>query len=459
MNDALARALLARAWRAGVAAAHGETVLRNRSRLRGDTWHIDLPGRSWSLRLPLAAEGRLRIVGAGKAAASLARGAEVVLGARIDAGLVVVKHGHGEPLERCRVLEAGHPLPDAASEQAARAVLEFAAGGAPRDLCIVLLTGGASALLAAPVAGVSLGQKVEVNRLLLQSGADIHEINVVRRHLSRIKGGQLARALHPARSLTLAISDVLGDDPAAIGSGPTVADPSTYQDALRVLGRYGLADRVPAAVLAHLQAGAGGQVAETPKPGDAACEAAGFGIVAALSDALDAAERCGRAAGLAVERLATLDGDAHARACGFAARLRDVAAARAPHSPPVLLLAGGETTLRVTGRGRGGRCQEFAAVVARELAGRQGLQVLAAGSDGTDGPTDAAGGWADGGTIDRALAAGLDPVARLRDNDSHALLGAAGDLFVTGPTGTNVTDLVLGIAYTAQGSPERAALP
>lgn len=459
MNGAEAREALARSWRAGVAAAHGETLLRRHSRLDGEHWHIELPGREWSMRLPAPGTGRLRLVGAGKAAASLARGAEAALGERIDAGLVVVKHGHAEPLQRCRLLEAGHPLPDAASGQAAQAVLEFVANGTPQDLCLVLLTGGASALLAAPAPGLTLADKIAVNQLLLRSGASIQQMNVVRRHLSRIKGGQLARALHPARSLTLAISDVLGDEPAVIGSGPTVADPSTFEDALGVLRHFELAARVPAAVLAHLVAGARGAQAETAKPGDPPLAAAQFGILAALPDALDAAARAGRDAGFVVERLDEMDGDTHARARAFAARLRAAAGSRAPHAPPLMLVAGGETTLRVRGTGQGGRCQEFSTVVAQEIAGAAGLQVLAAGTDGTDGPTDAAGAWADGGTIARARAAGLDADARLRANDTHPLLAATGDLFVTGPTGTNVMDLVLGIAYTAQGSPERTALP
>jgi len=455
------RAGLVAAWRAAVAAVHGETLLRNSSRLEGAEWRIELHDRQWRMPLPDAARGaRLRVIGAGKAAASLARGVEAVLGAHIDDGLVIVKHGHAESLRYCRQLEAGHPLPDAASARAATAVFDFV--GTPRagDRYLVLLTGGASSLLASPAAGLALEDKTAVTRLLVASGAGIAEINVVRRHLSRIKGGQLARALAPAAIVTLAISDVLGDDPAAIGSGPTVCDPSSFADALAVLHRFGLEARIPPAALRHLRTGAAGGVPETPKASDPAFANARFAVLASLGDAVAAACRESHTAGYEVVRFCPwLEGDAHARAREFARRLRALAAGRPSGAPPLMLVAGGETTLEVRGRGRGGRNQEFALVVAQELAGSEGLGVLAAGTDGTDGPTDAAGGFADGGTISRALAAGLDPAAILRENDSNRLLRASGDLFVTGPTGTNVADLVLGVVQSAGGSPSPHRVP
>nr|MCU0760848.1 DUF4147 domain-containing protein [Steroidobacteraceae bacterium] len=366
----------------------------------------------------------------------------------------VVKHGHAEPLARCRVLEAGHPYPDSDGVRATEEVLRFASKARAQDLHLVLLTGGASALLAGPAGALTLDDELAVSRLLVASGATIQEVNVVRRHLSRIKGGQLARALAPSTSLTLAISDVLGDDPATIGSGPTVPDPSTHADALAILGRFGLAEQVPTPVLRHLRAGAAGDLPETPKPGDPAFERTRFAIVASSDDAVAAAAAAARAAGCRIVRWpGPLEGDVHVAARAFAGRLRALAAAATALDPPTLLLAGGETTLRVRGAGRGGRCQEFAAIAATEFAGTDGLTLLAAGTDGTDGPTDAAGGFADGGTLERARRAGLDPAARLADNDSHRLLAGAGDLFVTGPTGTNVMDLVLGVVGTTDGSP------
>ncbi len=454
------RAALVAAWRAAVAAVHGETVLRDRSRIDADHWYIDMPAGPLRVRLPdPAGDGRVRVIGAGKAAASLARGVEAVFGARLADGLVVVKHGHREPLSRLRQIEAGHPLPDDDSERAAAAVVEFLGTPHAQDLYLVLLTGGASALLAAPADGLSLDDKSQVTRLLVECGADIAQINVVRRHLSRIKGGRLAQALAPAASLTLAISDVDGDDPATIGSGPTVADPSTFAQALDVLGQYGLQHRVPRAALRHLQAGAAGAVAETPKPADPAFRSVRVAVIATLADALAAAAQQARAAGFEVFAFEPrLQGDTHARAREFASRLRELAASRPAGAAPRLLLGGGETTLQVRGSGRGGRCQEFAVVAAQELAGSAGLCVLVAGTDGTDGPTDAAGSFADGGTVARATAAGLDPAGSLRDNDSYRLLEASGDLFRSGPTGTNVTDLVLGVAGAAPGSPPGRSL-
>jgi glycerate-2-kinase len=454
-----ARVALAEAWRAAVAAVHGETLLRRHSRLDGDEWCIDLPGRQWRLPLPRAG-GRLRIVGAGKAAASLARGVEAVLGERVADGLVVVKHGHAELLQRCRQLAAGHPLPDAGSARAAAAVMDFIGQPGAADRYLVLLTGGASALLAGPAPGLGLDDKIAVTRLMVESGASIAQVNVVRRHLSSIKGGQLARAIAPATSLTLAISDVLGDEPEAIGSGPTVPDPTTFAAALGVLREFHLEGRVPAAVLQRLQSGADGRIPETPKPADPVFGNARFAIVARLADAMAAATRHAVTAGfevVAYDRL--LDGSTHDRAREFAARLRALAAARLPGAPPLMLVAGGETTLQVRGTGQGGRNQEFAVVAAQALAGHAGLSVLAAGTDGTDGPTDAAGGFADGDTTARARAAGFDLVETLQANDSYRLLQGAGDLFVTGPTGTNVMDLVLGVAETAGGTPARRPLP
>lgn len=461
MSLSAGRAGIVAVWQAAVDAVHGETLLRRHSGLRQGVWQLELPGRTVRIKLPAAGGGgRLRVIGIGKAAASLARGVEAVLGAEIDAGLVVVKAGHGEPLSRCRVLEAGHPLPDARSAQAAAALLEFIGRPTAHDLFLVLLTGGASALVAAPVAGLYLADKAAVTEVLVRSGASIGEINVVRRHLSRIKGGQLARALAPAASYTLAISDVLGNDPATIGSGPTVPDASSFVEALQVVHRYGLETRIPESALNYLQAGAAGAYPDTPKAADPAFSRTGYAVVATLEDAIAAAARAAAAAGFEViEHPLRLEGDTAARAREFAGRLRSLASGRSLAAPPLLLLAGGETTLQVRGTGRGGRNQEFAVVAAEALEGTRGLEVLAAGTDGTDGPTEAAGGFADGQTLARARRAGLDPRAILQNNDSHRLLLASGDLFVTGPTGTNVMDLVLGVASTSGNSPPGLPLP
>lgn len=451
---------LVSAWRAGVAAVHGETLLRHRSRLESGHWCLDLPGRSLRLRLPTGGVGRLRVIGAGKAAASLARGLEAVLGERIADGLVIVKHGHVEPLQRCRVMEAGHPDPDAGSAAAADALLRLVAGSSRDDAYLVVLTGGSSALLAAPAPGLTLEYKSQVSRLLMGQGATIQQLNVVRRHLSRIKGGRLARAMWPAASLTLAISDVLGDDPATIGSGPTVPDGSSYGEAWSILEAYRLLDLVPRPVAEHLRRGMRGTEPESPRPGDPALARADFGVVASLPDALRAAADAARGAGLQVVQVdEPLQGDVRKSARAFAARLLELASTRRTGDPPLLLLAGGETTVQLRGGGQGGRCQEFAAVAAEVLRGSSGVTLLAAGTDGTDGPTTAAGAFADGGTLARARRHGVELQAALASSDSGRLMEAAGDLFVTGPTGTNVMDLVLGIAVTADGSPQSGSVP
>jgi hydroxypyruvate reductase len=442
-----ARQLLSDCFAAAVQAVHGETLLRDHSRIVAGRWCFESGGlrTDWPLPDP-AGPGRVRVFGAGKAAASMARGLEAVLGERFCDGLVVVKHGHGEALRKVRVVEGGHPLPDASSEAAAQALLAAIGTSNADDCCFVLLSGGASAVLAAPAAGVTLADKRQVTQTLVASRATIQQINTVRRHLSSIKGGQLARRLAPARVLTLAISDVAGDDLAAIGSGPTVADPTTYADALAVLVEHGLLERIAPRAREHLERGLRGEISDTPKPDELLWRRNGYRIIAGLDAALDAAAAFARSTGCEVRRHErALVGDTHARAAEVAALLQSLARERRTGGPPLMFIAGGETTLEVRGAGLGGRNQEFAVVAARELAGCDGVSLLAAGTDGTDGPTHAAGGFADGGTLARARQRGIDPATALRDNDSMRCLDAAGDLFVTGPTGTNVTDLVLAL--------------
>ncbi len=421
-------------------AVHGETLLGRFSRLEGDLWRVHRGDRQAVLPLPpRGGPGRLRAIGAGKAAASLARGLERALGDRLDDGMVVVKHGHLEPLSRIELVEGGHPVPDASSEHAAARLLEFIGRPQASDRYVVLLTGGASAVLEAPAAGLTLDDTLRVTQRLLASGAAIDEVNRVRRHLSALKGGRLAARLSPARFLTVAISDVPGDDPATIGSGPTVSDGSTPAAALEVLQRHGGPADWPARVLARLEA------APDDRPAAPAGDA-GLIVLGTLQDALDAAARALRGRGWEVHDLGrSLDGDVVQRAGEFVGRILELRAARSADAPPAALLAGGEPTVRLRGAGSGGRCQEFALRVAGEIAGLEGVTVLAAGTDGTDGPTPHAGGFADGGTWGRARRGGLDPEHRLSANDSSPVLAAAGDLFTTGPTGTNVADMVLAV--------------
>jgi hydroxypyruvate reductase len=341
-------------------------------------------------------------------------------------------------------LVAGHPLPDARGLRAAREVLALAESLGPRDLLLVLLSGGASALLPCPAAGVSLADKAALTALLLRRGATIHELNAVRKHLSRTKGGGLLRAAAPARVLTLALSDVVGDDPSTIGSGPTVPDPTSFADAIAALRAHGCWREAAKAVRAHLLAGARGEVRETLKPGDPGSRRGRYEIVGSNRLSLDAAARAARRAGFRTLPLThRLEGEAREVAPVLLAILRACIDTGRPARPPVCLLASGETTVTVTGRGRGGRNQELALACVEPLSGFPRPAVVASlASDGVDGNSDAAGGVADDTSLTRARARGLAPPRLfLSESDSNGFLAALGDLIVTGPTGTNVLDL------------------
>jgi hydroxypyruvate reductase len=387
--------------------------------------------------------GRIRVAGAGKAAGSLALALESRLGGREYEGRIIVKHGHGVPLSRLIVEEGGHPLPDEAGLRATARLLSDLEACRAEDRIFFLLTGGASALLVAPAEGITLDDKIATTNLLLRSGADIRELNAVRKHLSGVKGGRLAERVAPTPILALLVSDVIGDDLSSIGSGPAVADPTTFGCCLEIVGRYGLREKLPPRVVARLEAGARGELKETPKPGDPALAGARHEILASNRLSLEAALARARSLDFESEIFrADMVGDVHQVAREFAARLNEVAARRTPSA----LLAGGELTLKVKGTGLGGRSQEFALVCALQLEGTKDRGVLAAGTDGTDGPTDAAGAYADGDTVERARKEGLDARALLANNDSYRLFDGLGDLLKTGPTGTNVNDLVIGLA-------------
>lgn len=378
------------------------------------------------------------VVGAGKAAAGMAAGCEAALGWDTVSGRVVVADGCAVPLASIEVVEAGHPLPDERGAAATRRILERVANP-PAGGILCVLSGGASSLLVQPRQPVTLADKIVTTAALLRCGADIHELNTVRKHLSEVKGGGLARVAAGA-VVTLIISDVVGDDPATIGSGPTSPDPTTFADALAVLDRYDLTERVPPTVTQVLKAGRAGQLPETLKPGAPIAERCSSFVIGSNRTALEGAAAAARARGwTVVVDAAPIVGDTTDAARRFAAQL---CALGAPG--PLCLLAGGETTVRVRGTGRGGRNQEFALALAAELAGRE-LTVLSAGTDGIDGPTDAAGAFVDGTTLDRAQQHGLDVSAYLANNDSYAYFAQLGDLLRCGPTGTNVMDIKLAL--------------
>lgn len=390
------------------------------------------PSRCVPPHLPEPAPGRTVVLGAGKASAAMARAVEECWTGPLE-GLVVTRYGHGVPCERIEGVEAAHPLPDAAGLAAAGRILTLARSLGEEDLALVLLSGGGSALLTLPAPGVDLETLRTVTDRLLRSGASIHQINAVRKHLSGILGGRLAAACYPAQSATLAISDVPGNAPSVIASGPTVADPSTLEDARKVAERYALG--MPENLWDALE--------ETPKPGDSIFEATEFRLVATSQIALEAAAEEARRQGVEPWILGDdVQGEARQVAREQAALVHRIRAGRGPVSPPSVLLSGGETTVTVTGSGRGGRNTEFllGLLVALGPEGLEGVSALAADTDGIDGTQDNAGGVLHPDTWSRARSKGLDPHRFLEDNDSYGFFARLGDLLVTGPTRTNVMD-------------------
>ncbi len=378
--------------------------------------------------------GRTLVVGAGKASAAMAKAVEAHWPAPLS-GLVITRYGHAVPCARIEIVEAGHPVPDEAGRAAAARILELVQGLTADDLVLCLISGGGSALLSLPAPGVSLADKQAVNRALLKSGATISEMNCLRKHLSAIKGGRLAAAAAPARVVSLLISDVPGDDPSSIASGPTVPDPTTSADAQAIIEKYAI--EASAAVLARLEAAE----AETPKPGDPRLASAEAVIVASPQESLEAAARVAAEAGLAAHILSDrIEGEARDVALVHAAIARQVAARHQPFRPPAVLLSGGETTVTVRGQGRGGRNAEFLLALTLALEGAPGIHAIACDTDGIDGSEDNAGALAGPASLARAAALGLSAPAKLTDNDGYGFFEALGDLVVTGPTLTNVND-------------------
>jgi hydroxypyruvate reductase len=393
------------------------------------------PEKVLAAHLPPPPQGRVLVLGAGKASAAMAAAVERAWPEVDLGGLVVTRYGHGAECRRIEVVEASHPNPDAAGEAAARRILALAQGAGPETLVLCLISGGGSALLALPAAGLTLADKQAVNRALLRSGAAIGEINTVRKHLSAIKGGRLALAAWPARLLTLAISDVPGDDPTLIASGPTVADPTSATDAALVLARYHITE--PAAVVDHLRRGED----ETPKPGDARLADAGFTLIAKPMMSLRAAAEVARAQGVEPLILGdAIEGEAREAAAAMAAQALRIALGQEGPATPCVLISGGETSVTLRGQGRGGRNAEFLLALAVALDGAPGVHAIACDTDGIDGGGDNAGAVIRDDTLSRAKALGLDAAARLADNDSHGFFKALGDLVMTGPTRTNVND-------------------
>lgn len=412
-------------------------------KLLTDSFHAAVaaadPLKIVAAHLPPPPKGRTLVIGAGKAAASMARAVELAwpAGASLE-GLVVTRYAHGMDTEHIRVVEASHPVPDNAGELAATEILSLVSQLTVDDRLIALVSGGGSSLLSLPVASVHMADLKAVTSSLLNSGAPITEMNIVRKHLSQIQGGRLA-AVCKAPVTTLIISDVTGDDPSAIASGPTCADSSTYEDAIAILARYQIA--VPASVQKHLSEGAAGRVEETPKPGDAVFANVTNTIIATARDSMQAAAEFFRAHQITPVVLGdTVTGEASEVAKVYAALVREIHHHHQPFKPPVALISGGECTVTVRGNGRGGRCAEFLTSLAVELDGMPDTYALAADTDGIDGTEDNAGALLAPDSAARAAELGISAQRMLANNDGYNYFSALGDLLVTGPTRTNVND-------------------
>lgn len=440
-----ARAILKQLYHAAISAVQPSNVLKKKVRILDSILVIE--GESDLLRLPLT--GKVYVVGAGKGVDLTAPLWRRIFGPRLEAGVLLVRdrllRGPSEPIS---VVIGGHPLPDERSLAGTERCLQLLRRTRRNDCVVFFLMGGASSLLARPALGLALEDKRKVTELLLKSGVAISEINCVRKHLSSVKAGGMLRYAYPARVVTLAISDVLGDDPTVIGSAPTYYDPTSYRDAWRVLARYGLQKKIPKKARDYLLQGVRGEIPESLKSESGLSNRGPYILLANNIDALSAAQEEAKSLGFSTTILTSeLSGDTATKARELCSLLKRIANGTGKYRHPHCFLLGGETTVRVRGKGTGGRNQEFALVSAMELCGRADLHFLSAGSDGSDGPTNAAGAFVDGNTISRARTLGLDPHLALRNNDSHPFFTRLGDLFCPGPTGTNVLDLKIILLY------------
>lgn len=394
--------------------------------------------------LDLSGVGKIIVVGGGKASGNMAEVLWELFGDRITGGVVNVPEGTASEYRtrKIKLIEAGHPLPTGAGVKGAEEMINLVSGLEPQDLVVCLLSGGGSALITLPEEGISLDELRETTQLLLKSGAMIQEVNAIRKHLSRIKGGQLAKAAHPARVITLLISDVVGDRLDTIASGPTYPDPMTFSDALAVINKYGLIEKLPKNILNHLKKGAEEKLSETPKPGEKYFQTTIYEIIASNADAIKAAMEVGKSHGFNVSTITkTMQGEAREVGTHLATIAKGVMEASKPVSRPALLISGGETTVTVKGEGIGGRNQELVLSAAIGISGLENATVASFSTDGIDGPTDAAGAVADNFTLERAKHLKLDPELHLERNDSYSFFKGIGDLLITGPTRTNVMDL------------------
>jgi hydroxypyruvate reductase len=425
----------------GLSAVDPSVILKERVRIDRDRLLIKTEGGSEKI-FDLNDLHKIFLVGTGKASSSMARAIEEILGDRITRGVITTKYGHAVPLNKTEIIEAGHPLPDRKGYEGAKKIQRLLKESGPEDLVIFLLSGGGSALLPFPADRIDLKEKQEVTQLLLDCGASIKEINTIRKHISRIKGGWLAKWAYPSAVIGFILSDVVGDQMDVIGSGPTVPDPSTFEEAWEILKKYDLVNEIAPSILKHLQAGKGGKAEETPKPGEVVFEKVTNNLIGSNILALLAAGKEATSLGLNTLILSSLvEGETREAARFHTAIAKEVISSGNPVSKPACILSGGETTVTIKGKGLGGRNQEFVLAGALEISGVEKVVLLSGGTDGTDGPTDATGAVADNTTFQRAKSMGLDPKSYLDQNNAYPFFEKLGDLLITGPTHTNVMDM------------------
>ncbi|HSE88280.1 MAG TPA: glycerate kinase [Candidatus Binatia bacterium] len=424
-------------FQAGLKAADPINAILRHVKLAGDNLEVG------AKRYDLAPCSGIYVIGAGKASARMAQALEQIFGGRLS-GVVNVKYGHAAPLKAIKVNEAGHPVPDEAGVPATREILRLLEQCDERSLVFFLVSGGGSALLPCPADGLTLQDKQRTTQALLECGATIQEINAVRKHISQVKGGRLAKVAYPATVVSLILSDVVGDALDSIASGPTVPDRSTFADCLRVIEKYRIEAKIPPGVKLYLERGVKGELEETPKPQDPVFQKVQNLVVGSNRLALAAAKQKAQELGYHGLILSSLIQGETREAAGFHAAIgKEILATGNPVARPACVISGGETTVTIQGVGLGGRNQEFAIAAAIGIAGSEGIVILSGGTDGTDGPTDAAGALADGTTCARARALGMNPMSYLADNDSYHFFQRLDDLLITGPTLTNVMDLRL----------------
>jgi glycerate 2-kinase len=429
--------ILGRILKAGLDAVDPEAAVRNRVCREGST--LVVGDRDYALDR----YERVLLIGAGKGTAPMAKAVEQILGDHLTGGWIIVKYGYDMPLDKTHTMEAGHPIPDEAGLQATESLLHTIGECGKKDLIICAFSGGGSALLPAPCPPLSLDDKQQTTRLLLESGATIDEINAIRKHLSRSKGGWLAKTAYPATLVSLLLSDVIGDRLDVIASGPTVPDETTFGDCISIVEKYRLAAKLPEAVMTLFQRGIAGSIPETPKKGDEIFSKVQNLIVGNNRNALLAAQEQAISLGYNTIILSSrIEGEAREVAQVFASIGKEISQSGLPIAPPACVLAGGEPTVTIRGDGKGGRNQELALACAISIDGWDRIALLSAGTDGTDGPTDAAGAMVSGLTCKAARNAGLDAYAYLASNDSYSFFESLGDLVKTGPTRTNVMDII-----------------